>query len=79
MNTPTPDQPSTGPIQLSGRVIDWQNPNGVPGATSARAIGASGDAYAHAAAVHMVTVEGGIFGVVATAADVIAGLSRLRG
>ena len=34
---------------------------------------ASGDAYAHAAAVHMVTVEDGVFGAVATAADVIAG------
>ncbi|MDQ0390578.1 cysteine hydrolase family protein [Labrys monachus] len=37
---------------------------------------ASGDAYAHAAAVHMVTVEDGIFGVVATAQDVIGGLKR---
>jgi biuret amidohydrolase len=37
---------------------------------------ASGDAYAHAAAVHMVTVEGGIFGVVSNAADVMAGLNR---
>lgn len=36
---------------------------------------ASGDAYAHAAAVHMVTVEDGVFGVVASAADVIAGFS----
>jgi nicotinamidase-related amidase len=36
---------------------------------------ASGDLYAHEAAVHMVTVEDGIFGVVATAADVIGGLS----
>lgn len=35
---------------------------------------ASGDAYAHAAAVHMVTVEDGIFGVVADSAAVIAGL-----
>jgi nicotinamidase-related amidase len=35
---------------------------------------ASGDAYAHAAAVHMVTVEGGIFGCVANAADTVAGL-----
>lgn len=33
----------------------------------------SGDAYAHAAAVHMVTVEDGIFGVVADSAAVIAG------
>jgi nicotinamidase-related amidase len=39
---------------------------------------ASGDAYAHAAAVHMVTVEGGIFGAVATAEDVVAGLKRAR-
>jgi nicotinamidase-related amidase len=38
---------------------------------------ASGDAYAHAAAVHMVTVEDGIFGVVAKAADVLAGLAVL--
>jgi nicotinamidase-related amidase len=37
---------------------------------------ASGDAYAHAAAVHMVTVEGGIFGAVATAEAVVAGLKR---
>jgi len=39
---------------------------------------ASGDQYAHDAAVHMVTVEDGIFGVVATAKDVIAGLKALR-
>lgn len=39
---------------------------------------ASGDAYAHAAAVHMVTVEGGIFGAVADADAVVAGLSRLK-
>ena len=39
---------------------------------------ASGDAYAHAAAVHMVTVEDGIFGVVATTAEVVAALERLR-
>jgi nicotinamidase-related amidase len=39
---------------------------------------ASGDAYAHAAAVHMVTVEGGIFGAVATADEVVAGLKRAR-
>lgn len=38
---------------------------------------ASGDAYAHAAAVHMVTVEDGVFGVVASAAAVIAGLGAL--
>jgi len=36
---------------------------------------ASGDAYAHSAAVHMVTVEDGVFGAVATAGDVISGLS----
>jgi nicotinamidase-related amidase len=35
---------------------------------------ASGDTYAHAAAVHMVTVEDGVFGAVAKAADVVAGL-----
>lgn len=39
---------------------------------------ASGDLYAHQAAIHMVTVEDGIFGVVATAGDVIAGLKALR-
>src|SRR5262249_53817658 len=39
---------------------------------------ASGDAYAHAAAVHMVTVEGGIFGAVANAEAVVAGLKRTR-
>jgi biuret amidohydrolase len=39
---------------------------------------ASGDAYAHAAAVHMVTVEGGIFGAVATADAVVAALRRAR-
>jgi nicotinamidase-related amidase len=38
---------------------------------------ASGDAYAHQAAIHMVTVEDGIFGVVATAKDVIAGLEAV--
>jgi nicotinamidase-related amidase len=38
---------------------------------------ASGDAYAHAAAVHMVTVEGGIFGCVANAADTAAALDAL--
>ena len=35
---------------------------------------ASGDSYAHEAAVHMTTVEDGVFGVVAKAADVVAGL-----
>ncbi len=39
---------------------------------------ASGDAYAHAAAVHMVTVEDGIFGVVAKTDDAVAALGRLR-
>jgi nicotinamidase-related amidase len=38
---------------------------------------ASGDRYAHDAAVHMVTVEDGVFGAVATAADVLAALQRL--
>ena len=38
---------------------------------------ASGDAYAHAAAVHMVTVEGGIFGAVATSDAVVAALRRV--
>jgi biuret amidohydrolase len=40
---------------------------------------ASGDQYAHKAAIHMVTVEDGIFGVVAMAKDVIAGFKDLRG
>jgi nicotinamidase-related amidase len=39
---------------------------------------ASGDAYAHAAAVHMVTVEDGVFGVVAKAHDVLEGLRGLK-
>lgn len=39
---------------------------------------ASGDLYAHQAAIHMVTVEDGIFGVVATTEDVIAGLEAVR-
>ncbi len=39
---------------------------------------ASGDPDAHTAAVHMVTVEDGIFGVVATSDAVIAGLGRVR-
>jgi len=38
---------------------------------------ASADRYAHEAAVHMVTVEDGVFGAVATAADVLAALRRL--
>jgi nicotinamidase-related amidase len=37
---------------------------------------ASGDSYAHQAAIHMVTVEDGIFGVVAKSGDVIAGFQR---
>ena len=37
---------------------------------------ASGDSYAHEAAIHMVTVEDGIFGVVATAKEVITGLRQ---
>jgi nicotinamidase-related amidase len=37
---------------------------------------ASGDLYAHQAAIHMVTVEDGIFGAVAKSDDVIAGLQR---
>ncbi len=36
---------------------------------------ASGDSYAHEAAVHMVTVEDGVFGVVANSDDVIQGLT----
>lgn len=40
---------------------------------------ASGDLYAHQAAIHMVTVEDGIFGVVASTKDVIAGLRAARG
>ena len=35
---------------------------------------ASGDQYAHEAAIHMTTVEDGVFGVVAKAVDVVAGL-----
>ena len=38
---------------------------------------ASADRYAHEAAIHMVTVEDGVFGAVATAADVLAALRRL--
>lgn len=33
MGTPTSDQPSTGSIQLSGRVTDFQTTNGVPAAS----------------------------------------------
>lgn len=32
MGTPTSDQPSTGPMTLSGRVVDFQTTNGVPAA-----------------------------------------------
>lgn len=39
---------------------------------------ASGDAYAHAAAIHMTTVEDGVFGVVADTAAVLAGLASLE-
>ncbi len=39
---------------------------------------ASGDFYAHQAAIYMVTVEDGIFGVVAVTRDVIAGLASSR-
>jgi nicotinamidase-related amidase len=39
---------------------------------------ASGDVHAHEAAVYMTTIEDGVFGVVAKAEDVIAGLSKLR-
>jgi len=39
---------------------------------------ASGDLYAHQAAIHMVTVEDGVFGVVGTTKDVIAGLLSTR-
>jgi nicotinamidase-related amidase len=38
---------------------------------------ASGDAYAHEAALHMVTVEAGIFGALTDAAAVLAGLATL--
>ena len=38
---------------------------------------ASGDRYAHDAAVHMVTVEDGIFGTVATTPAVVAGLGAM--
>jgi nicotinamidase-related amidase len=37
---------------------------------------ASCDAYAHEAAIHMVTVEDGIFGVVASTDQVVAGLTK---
>lgn len=40
---------------------------------------ASGDQKAHEAALHMVTVENGIFGALANSGAAIAGLSRLSG
>jgi len=40
---------------------------------------ASGDRYAHEAAIHMVTVEDGIFGTVASVDAVVAGLARPSG
>lgn len=40
---------------------------------------ASGDSYAHEAALHMVTVEDGIFGVIADTDTVLAGLQRIDG
>ncbi|MBK5354499.1 cysteine hydrolase [Pseudomonas sp. TH41] len=40
---------------------------------------ASGDQYAHDAALHMVTVENGIFGALTDAAAVLEGLARLDG
>jgi biuret amidohydrolase len=40
---------------------------------------ASGDQYAHAAALHMVTVENGIFGALASSDAVLAGLAALGG
>jgi nicotinamidase-related amidase len=40
---------------------------------------ASGDRYAHEAALHMVTVENGIFGALANSSAVIAALSQLSG
>ena len=39
---------------------------------------ASADAYAHEAALHMVTMEDGIFGVLASLDDVVTGLSALK-
>ncbi len=38
---------------------------------------ASGDQYAHEAALHMVTVENGLFGTIADSAAVLAGLAKL--
>jgi nicotinamidase-related amidase len=39
----------------------------------------SGDRYAHEAALHMVTVEDGVFGALADSSAVLAALSRLPG
>jgi nicotinamidase-related amidase len=40
---------------------------------------ASGDQYAHEAALHMVTVEDGVFGALADSEAVIAALRQLAG
>ena len=40
---------------------------------------ASGDQYAHEAALHMVTVEDGVFGALAESGAVLAALARLGG
>ncbi|MET1028507.1 MAG: isochorismatase family cysteine hydrolase [Dongiaceae bacterium] len=40
---------------------------------------ASGDRWAHDSALHMITVEDGIFGTIGRSADVIAALDRLGG
>lgn len=40
---------------------------------------ASGDQYAHDAALHMVTVENGIFGALTDSGAVLAGLAKLHG
>lgn len=40
---------------------------------------ASGDAYAHEAALHMVTVEDGVFGTIADTQAVLAGIGRMTG
>jgi nicotinamidase-related amidase len=39
---------------------------------------ASADAYAHEAALHMVTAEDGVFGVLARLEDVVQGLGTLK-
>ncbi|MNF11231.1 hypothetical protein D3C80_2123980 [compost metagenome] len=39
---------------------------------------ASGDQYAHEAAIYMVTVENGIFGTVAKSQDVLKALSKFE-